>query len=259
MSVRPAKTQLSLGIRPVFAVRMKKAWVLSYPLSAQRRLWSDWFCHVVAQLWFFLASTSITGPTAQKYIDNQQTPIKYSRSQQYRAVWPESPQFHTKFLSHITRKPFFGNLLAGNAPVTCNHGPHGAGDSGDIAGLKCHILTSASSPQCGGTAGLLIPCQTYRGNFLFTCRDLNRALTIDMSPQSWAYTRALQRQKSISPLFPGPTGAVVTNDWCIRLKPAFSASETSYSLGILFLASIRIILSQQRTTKALIRLGGCAG
>ena len=26
----------------VFAVRMKKPWVLSYPLSAQRRLWSDW-------------------------------------------------------------------------------------------------------------------------------------------------------------------------------------------------------------------------
>ena len=26
----------------VFAVRMKKTWVLSYPLSTQRRLWSDW-------------------------------------------------------------------------------------------------------------------------------------------------------------------------------------------------------------------------
>ena len=26
----------------VFAVRMKKAWALSHPLSAQRRLWSDW-------------------------------------------------------------------------------------------------------------------------------------------------------------------------------------------------------------------------
>ena len=26
----------------VFTVRMKKAWVLIYPLSAQRRLWSDW-------------------------------------------------------------------------------------------------------------------------------------------------------------------------------------------------------------------------
>ena len=42
---RPAKTQISLGICPVwsvFAVSMKKAWVLSYPLSAQRSLWSDW-------------------------------------------------------------------------------------------------------------------------------------------------------------------------------------------------------------------------
>ena len=26
----------------VFAVCMKKSWVLSYPLSTQRRLWSDW-------------------------------------------------------------------------------------------------------------------------------------------------------------------------------------------------------------------------
>ena len=26
----------------IFAVRMKKAWVLNYPLSAQWRLWSDW-------------------------------------------------------------------------------------------------------------------------------------------------------------------------------------------------------------------------
>ena len=26
----------------VFTVRMKKSWVLSYQLSAQRRLWSDW-------------------------------------------------------------------------------------------------------------------------------------------------------------------------------------------------------------------------
>ena len=43
--VHPARTQISLGIHPVwsvFAVRMKKALVLSYPLSAQRRLWSDW-------------------------------------------------------------------------------------------------------------------------------------------------------------------------------------------------------------------------
>ena len=30
------------GLIRVFAVRMKKAWVLSYPLSAQRGLWSVW-------------------------------------------------------------------------------------------------------------------------------------------------------------------------------------------------------------------------
>ena len=39
MCLCPAKAQISLGI---FTVRMKKPWVLSYPLSAQRRLWSDW-------------------------------------------------------------------------------------------------------------------------------------------------------------------------------------------------------------------------
>ena len=31
----------------VLAVRMKKAQILSYPLSAQRRLWSDWANHFV--------------------------------------------------------------------------------------------------------------------------------------------------------------------------------------------------------------------
>ena len=38
--VCPAKTQISLGIRPVWS-ELKKAWVLSYPLSAQRTFWSD--------------------------------------------------------------------------------------------------------------------------------------------------------------------------------------------------------------------------
>ena len=37
----------------------------------------------------------------------------------------------------------------------------------------------------------------------------------------------------------------------VRLKPACSATETSYSLEILDLASIGIILSKQQTTKAL--------
>ena len=56
MTVHPAKTQISLGIRPVwsvFDIRMKKPWVLSYPLRAQRRLWSDWV------IWVFAGRTVI--------------------------------------------------------------------------------------------------------------------------------------------------------------------------------------------------------
>ena len=40
--VRPAKTQISLGIRPVRSESSLSTWVLSLPLSTQRRLWSDW-------------------------------------------------------------------------------------------------------------------------------------------------------------------------------------------------------------------------
>ena len=61
--MRNAKTQVG-----VFAVHMKKQWVFSYPLSAHRKLWSDWvdaradlslhlahrlfclFCHVVTEM-----------------------------------------------------------------------------------------------------------------------------------------------------------------------------------------------------------------
>ena len=46
MNCAPSKDSDQPGHQPslirVFTVRMKKAWVLSYPLSAQQRLWSDW-------------------------------------------------------------------------------------------------------------------------------------------------------------------------------------------------------------------------
>ena len=43
----------------VFAVRMKKnTWVLSYPLSAQRRCWSDWAdTHPLSLIWVFAGRT----------------------------------------------------------------------------------------------------------------------------------------------------------------------------------------------------------
>ena len=46
MACAPSKDSDQPGHPPslirVFAVRMKKAWILSYPLNAQWRLWSDW-------------------------------------------------------------------------------------------------------------------------------------------------------------------------------------------------------------------------
>ena len=68
-----------------FAVHMKKAWVLSYPMSAQRRLWSNWvdaqadvslrwahmpfcwFCHEAAQLINFWTLITICEKTCSNF------------------------------------------------------------------------------------------------------------------------------------------------------------------------------------------------
>ena len=57
----------------IFAVRTKKAWVLSYPLSAQRRLWSDW------------AEARLGGCTG----------------------WSESSLAHSHFVGFVTRRLIF--------------------------------------------------------------------------------------------------------------------------------------------------------
>ena len=70
VSVRPAKTQIRLDIRPVwsvFTVRMKKAWVLSYPLSTQRRLWSHW-ADAQADLSLHWAHTHFVGFVMSRFI-----------------------------------------------------------------------------------------------------------------------------------------------------------------------------------------------
>ena len=48
-----------------------------------------------------------------------------------------------------------------NAPVICIPGSPGAGDSGDIAGLKCQALTYDASRQCRGFAGVMISRQLH--------------------------------------------------------------------------------------------------
>ena len=51
--VRPTKTQITL-VWSVFAIRMKTPCVLRYPLSTQRRLWSDWASMII---WVFAGCT----------------------------------------------------------------------------------------------------------------------------------------------------------------------------------------------------------
>ena len=78
MSVRPAKTQIILGICPVwsvFAVRMKEAWVLSYPLSAQQRLirlggcpgWSESSLGAQPHCWFCSCRSSNSAEVVQMW------------------------------------------------------------------------------------------------------------------------------------------------------------------------------------------------
>ena len=43
----------------------------------------------------------------------------------------------------------------------------------------------------------------------------SRVVTISLSPQGWAYTRALKSEKSLSLPIPVGGGAVDTNDWYI--------------------------------------------
>ena len=61
----------------IFSVRMKKAWVLSYPLSTQRRHWSDsdwqahmpfcWFCHEPAHLLTFISGCVTSFKTSKSW------------------------------------------------------------------------------------------------------------------------------------------------------------------------------------------------
>ena len=83
----------------VFAVRMKKAWVLSYPLSAPWKLWSDWadaqadlslrwahmpfsncwFCHVAAHMCPLEATSETwlgTGSASWQFLSNYEGCLK---------------------------------------------------------------------------------------------------------------------------------------------------------------------------------------
>ena len=77
-----------------FAVRMKKVWVLSYPLSAQRRLWSDWaHTHFVSFVMSWLTYFAFSSTTL---------PLRTRGGLRSLTVTLPSD------MSPVTRKPVFG-------------------------------------------------------------------------------------------------------------------------------------------------------
>ena len=88
----------------VFAVRMKKSWVLSYSLSAQQRLWSDWadaeadlrlwwaqslcwFCHVAAHFIYCPVYPSLDSAANNINNPRQCVPWKWKYSRRTKSIY----------------------------------------------------------------------------------------------------------------------------------------------------------------------------
>ena len=94
----------------VLAVRVKKAWVLNYPLSAQRRLWSDWV-DAQADLSLRWAHSHLVGFVMRRLICSE----KYSKMPEKKMKTIDCPwisninlfrQFHNKIYSGEEKAPF---------------------------------------------------------------------------------------------------------------------------------------------------------
>ena len=59
----------------------------------------------------------------------------------------------------------------------------------------------------------------------------NRAVTISLSPQGGAYTRALISEGSLSPPITVGEGAVDTNDWCISKIDVYMYTRVVVEVG----------------------------
>ena len=77
---------------------------------------------------------------------------------------------------------------------------------------KYFFIVPAALGKCGGyNIGILTPVRFS----VVLGGAKSRVVTISLSPQGRAYTRALKSEKSLSLPIPIGGGAVDTNDWCI--------------------------------------------
>ena len=98
-------------------------------------------------------------------------------------------------------------------------------------------------------------CQS---TFVYYDTNISNFLTLLIQP-STTQIILMDRQTDIT--IWAPSNENVSSGVCdqLRFKPACAATETSQNLEILDLETRDIILSKEQTTKALIRLRGCAG
>ena len=126
--MRPAKTLISLGIRPVWSesslIAWKKAWVLSYPLSAQRRLWTDW-ADAQADLSLRWVHSHFVGFVMRRLLYYySKTEFWYSREGHCECLvycihdYDRGMLIFCPFFSHVTRKPVFGALWPGKTQTS---------------------------------------------------------------------------------------------------------------------------------------------
>ena len=93
---KPTKWHMHPAIR-VFTVRMKKAWVLSYPLSALGAQSFCWFCHEVAHLLVIWVCTVCLDPILRTLCEalKDTTPVR-----------PHSMVLKTSCISALISIPF---------------------------------------------------------------------------------------------------------------------------------------------------------
>ena len=87
----------------------------------------------------------------------------------------------------------------------------------DTAGLKCRLLTSASSPPCRVIAGLLILHLNVSEILYIYLLRFEQGVYRKNGPAVQGIYWVLPQGKLESPLFFGPLGDMVTNYWCITL------------------------------------------
>ena len=69
-----------------------------------------------------------------------------------------------------------------NVPVICISSPSRAGDSGDVVGLKCQVLTSDESRSAGDVPGFSVPATLSYFSFIRTTSCCSTLLSASGEP-----------------------------------------------------------------------------